>query len=81
MALVGGLAEDVAVMKNSFISFAFFIFVVWISLIVMGEMILSVMVGLMAHVSPLKHLKQIYSALMVAFSTCSSYSALPLLIK
>lgn len=81
MALVGGLTEDVAVMKNNFISFAFFIFVVWISLIVMGGMILPVMVGLMAHVSPLKHLKQIYSALMVAFSTSSSYSALPLIIS
>ena len=44
-------------------------------------MILPVMVGLMAHVSPLKHLKQIYSALMVAFSTSSSYSALPLIIS
>lgn len=81
MALVGGLTEDVTVMKNNFISFAFFIFVVWISLIVMGGMILPVMVGLMAHVSPLKHLKQIYSALMVAFSTSSSYSALPLIIS
>lgn len=81
MALVGGLAKDVAMLKNNFINFAFFIFVVWISLIVMGGMILPVMVGLMAHVSPIKHLKQIYSALMVAFSTSSSYSALPLLIS
>ena len=81
MALVGGLARDVEVLKSNFVSFAFFIFVVWISLIVMGGMILPVMVGLMAHVSPLKHLKQIYSALMVAFSTSSSYSALPLIIN
>lgn len=81
MALVGELAKDVAVLKNNFINFAFFIFVVWISLIVMGGMILPVMVGLMAHVSPLKHLKLIYSALMVAFSTSSSYSALPLIIS
>ena len=44
MALVGGLVEDVAVMKNNFISFAFFIFVVWISLIVMVGMILFVIV-------------------------------------
>ena len=81
MALVGGLAKDVAVLKSNFVSFAFFIIVVWISLIVMGGMILPVMVGLMAHVSPIKHLKQIYSALMVAFSTSSSYSALPLIIN
>ena len=81
MALVGGLSKDIGILKNNFVSFAFFIFVVWISLIVMGGMVLPVMVGLMAQVSPLKHLKQIYSALMVAFSTSSSYSALPLIIS
>lgn len=81
MALVGGLAKDVDVLKSNFVSFAFFILVVWISLIVMGGMVLPIMVGLMAHVSPIKHLKQIYTALMVAFSTSSSYSALPLIIS
>lgn len=81
MALVGGLAKDVEVLKSNVFSFAFFILVVWISLIVMGGMILPIMVGLMAHVSPIKHLKHIYSALMVAFSTSSSYSALPLIIS
>lgn len=81
MTLVGGLAKDVEVLKNNVVSFAFFILVVWISLIVMGGMILPIMVGLMAHISPIKHLKQIYSALMVAFSTSSSYSALPLIIN
>ena len=81
MALVGGLAKDIEVLKSNIFSFAFFIIVVWISLIVMGGMILPIMVGLMAHVSPIKHLKQIYSALMVAFSTSSSYSALPLIIS
>ena len=81
MTLVGGLAKDVEVLKNNVVSFAFFILVVWISLIVMGGMILPIMVGLMAHVSPIKHLKQIYTALMVAFSTSSSYSALPLIIS
>jgi len=81
MALVGGLTKDVEVLKSNVFSFAFFILVVWISLIVMGGMILPIMVGLMAHVSPIKHLKQIYSALMVAFSTSSSYSALPLIIS
>lgn len=53
----------------------------WIILIVMGGMVLPLMVGMMAHVSPLRHLKQMYSALMVAFSTSSSYSALPLIIS
>ena len=81
MKLVGELSNDMEVLRSNFVSFAFFIFVVWISLIVMGGMILPIMVGLMAHVSPIKHLKQIYSALMVAFSTSSSYSALPLIIS
>ena len=81
MALVGGLAKDVDVLKSNFVSFAFFVIVVWIALIVMGGMVLPIMVGFMAHVSPIKHLKQIYSALMVVFSTSSSYSALPLIIS
>lgn len=81
MALVGKQAGSMAEMKSNLLSLAFFVIVVGISLIVMGGMVLPLMVGMMAHVSPLRHLKQIYSALMVAFSTSSSYSALPLIIS
>lgn len=81
MGLVGSQANDMATLKECFRNFAFFVIVVWISLIVMGGIILPIMVALMAKVSPIKHLKQIYSALMVAFSTSSSYSALPLIIS
>lgn len=81
MVLVGKQASDMDTLKECFRSFAFFVIVVWISLIVMGGIVLPIMVGLMAKVSPIKHLKQIYSALMVAFSTSSSYSALPLIIS
>ena len=81
MALVGKQAGNMAEMRSYLLSLAFFVIVVWIVLIVMGGMVLPLMVGMMAHVSPLRHLKQIYSALMVAFSTSSSYSALPLIIS
>ena len=81
MVLVGKQASDISALKECFRNFAFFVIVVWISLIVMGGIVLPIMVGLMAKVSPIKHLKQIYSALMVAFSTSSSYSALPLIIS
>ena len=81
MALVGKQAGNIDEMRSNLLSLAFFVIVVWISLIVMGGMMLPLMVGMMAHVSPLRHLKQIYSALMVAFSTSSSYSALPLIIS
>lgn len=81
MVLVGQQASDIGALKECFRNFAFFVIVVWISLIVMGGIVLPIMVGLMAKVSPIKHLKQIYSALMVAFSTSSSYSALPLIIS
>ena len=81
MVLVGKQARDIGALKECFRNFAFFVIVVWISLIVMGGIVLPIMVGLMAKVSPIKHLKQIYSALMVAFSTSSSYSALPLIIS
>ena len=72
MVLVGKQASDLGALKECFRNFAFFVIVVWISLIVMGGIVLPIMVGLMAKVSPIKHLKQIYSALMVAFSTSSS---------
>ena len=81
MVLVGKQASDLGALKECFRNFAFFVIVVWISLIVMGGIVLPIMVGLMAQVSPIKHLKQIYSALMVALSTSSSYSALPLIIS
>ena len=81
MVLIGEQASDVVALKECFKSFAFFVIVVWISLIVMGGIVLPIFVGLVAKVSPIKHFKQIYSALMVAFSTSSSYSALPLIIS
>lgn len=81
MVLVGKQANDVDSLKDCVRNFAFFVIVVWISLIVMGGIVLPVMIGLLAKVSPVRHLKQIYSALMVAFSTSSSYSALPLMIS
>ena len=81
MALVGKQASDIDALKECFKSFAFFVIVVWVSLIIMGGIILPIMVGVLAKVSPINHLKQIYSALMVAFSTSSSYSALPLIIS
>lgn len=81
MVLVGRQANDVEMMKECFKGIALFVIVVWISLIVIGGIILPIMVAFLAKVSPVKHLKQIYSALMVAFSTSSSYSALPLIIN
>ncbi len=81
MNLVGKQANNIEALESCFMNFAFFVIVVWISLIVMGGMILPIIVGLVAHVSPIKHFKQIYSAMMVAFSTSSSYTALPLIIS
>lgn len=81
MSMVGRMAGNADEMKNNFVSFAFFILVVWTALILMGGVVLPIMVAWGARVSPLKHLKQVYSALLVAFSTSSSYSALPLIIS
>lgn len=81
MSMVGRQTGNYTELKSSFLSIAFFVTVVWIALLMIGGIILPILVGLMAHVSPLKHLKQIYSALLLAFSTSSSYSALPLIIS
>ena len=81
MNTIGQQASNIDSLIGNVKSLAFFVIVVWISLIVMGGIALPIMVGVMAKVSPIKHLRQIYSALMVAFSTSSSYSALPLIIS
>ncbi len=81
MNTIGQQASNMDSLIGNVKSLAFFVIVVWISLIVMGGIALPIMVGVMAKVSPIKHLRQIYSALMVAFSTSSSYSALPLIIS
>ena len=80
MGLVGAKSSS-DVLGAYFVRFLYFVLVVWMSLIVMGGGLLPLVVGLVAKVSPTKHLRQIYSSLMLAFSTCSSYSALPLLIS
>ena len=79
MGLVGGNSGS-EVLKNCLLRFVFFVGVVWVSLIVMGGIVLPLIVW-MAKVAPTKHLKQVYASLMLAFSTCSSYSALPLLMS
>lgn len=81
MSLVGKQAGDMETLRDNMLNFAFFIIVVWISLIVMGGIILPILVGFCAKVSPVRHFRQIYSAMMLAFSTSSSYSALPLIIS
>lgn len=81
MVMVGEQMKNPETLMRNVINLAFFVIVVWISLIVMGGVILPLMVGGIARVSPLRHLKQIYAALMVAFSTSSSYSALPLILS
>lgn len=79
MGLVGG-NSDSEVLKKCVQRFVWFVGSVWVSLIVMGGIALPVIVWL-AKVVPTKHMKQVYASLMLAFSTCSSYSALPLLIS
>lgn len=83
MGLVGSKSSGACseVLGSYFVRFLYFVLVVWMSLLVMGGILLPIIVGVIAKVSPTKHLKQIYSSLMLAFSTCSSYSALPLLIS
>lgn len=82
-AIVMGLVgrnSDWEMLKKCVMRFVLFVGVVWISLIIMGGIVLPLIVRV-AKVAPIKHIKQIYSSLLLAFSTCSSYSALPLLIS
>ena len=47
----------------------------------MGVFILPLLVTLFAKMSPIEHLRQIYTTLLLAFSTRSSYSAMQLMIS
>lgn len=78
MALVGQQTE---VVNRFFLNIAIFVLSVWVVLILMGGIVLPVLVTLMARLSPVRHLRQIYTALMLAFSTRSSYSAMPLMMS
>lgn len=81
MNLVGKQANDIEMLKESMLNIMNFVRVVWIALIIMGAVVLPFAVGLIARMSPIKHIKQIHKGLSLAFTTSSSYSAMPLLIK
>lgn len=78
MALVGQQTDMVG---RFFVNIAIFVLSVWVALIVMGGIILPVLVTLLAKMSPIKHLRLIYTTLLLAFSTRSSYSVMPLMIS
>ena len=59
----------------------FFVLAVWGALIIMGGLVLPTMVSYWGQISPIQHFKNISSSLFVAFSTCSSYGALPLMLS
>ena len=58
-----------------------FVLVVWLALLIMGGVILPLLIASSARVSPIKHIKQVFSSLLIAFSSCSSYGALPLMLQ
>lgn len=78
MALVGKQAETIS---GFFLNIGIFVFAVWIALILMGGVVLPLIVTLIGRLSPIEHLRQIYTTLMLAFSTRSSYSAMPLMMS
>jgi len=81
MNMIGKQMDDVVVLMDRVHNFSFFVGVVWAGLLVMGGILLPIMIRLYVGVSPFNHVKQINSALMLALSTSSSYSAMPLLIN
>lgn len=78
MMTIGQNADNI---KGQIINLLVFVGFVWVTLLMMFGIILPLLVFAIAHVSPLKHFKQISKSLFVAFSTCSSYGALPLLLS
>ena len=58
-----------------------YVLVVWIGCIVHGGVILPSIVFFFAKSNPFKHIKMMSSAILTAFSTCSSAAALPISLR
>lgn len=79
--IVGKQANDPEALKAMAISLGTFVLVVWCGQIIMGGAVLPTLVRVLGKQNPWKHISKMSTALLTAFSTCSSGAALPINIR
>ncbi len=79
--VVGKQAGDTKALVGIAGSLGIFVLVVWAGLLIQGGIVLPTLVRTLAKVSPWKHISKMSTALLTAFSTCSSGAALPINIR
>ena len=79
--VVGKQAGDTQALLSMAGSLGVFVLVVWAGLIIQGGIVLPTLVRVLGKVNPWRHISKMSTALLTAFSTCSSGAALPINIR
>ena len=79
--VVGKQADDPQALLAMAGSLGIFVLVVWGGLLIQGGVILPLLVRLIGKQNPWRHISKMSTALLTAFSTCSSGAALPINIR
>lgn len=79
--VVGKQANDTQALLAMAGSLGVFVLVVWGGLIIQGGLVLPSLVRFLGHENPWRHISKMSTALLTAFSTCSSGAALPINIR
>ncbi|MBQ7639499.1 MAG: dicarboxylate/amino acid:cation symporter [Bacteroidales bacterium] len=79
--IVGKQANDPGALWGMVKSLGVFVLVVWGGLLIQGGVILPLLVRVLGKQNPWKHMSKMSTALLTAFSTCSSGAALPINIR
>ena len=79
--VVGKQANDPQALLSMAGSLGVFVLVVWGGLLIQGGIVLPLLVRLLGKQNPWRHISKMSTALLTAFSTCSSGAALPINIR
>ena len=79
--IVGKQADNPAALLSMLKSLGVFVLCVWGGLLLQGGVVLPALVRFLGKQNPWKHISKMSSAILTAFSTCSSGAALPINIR
>lgn len=79
--VVGQQAGDTKALLDIAGSLGIFVLIVWVGLLIHGGIVLPTLVRVLGKANPWKHISNMSTALLTAFSTCSSGAALPINIR
>ena len=79
--MVGDQAGDSEKLMGVLSSLGVYTLIVWAGCLIHGGLVLPAIVRIFGKTNPWRHLKEMSSAVLTAFSTCSSAAALPIALK